>query len=468
MHKIPSITLILTIFLTAANSHTQAVNFVNFTAEEKRRGEEFMEEINSQVSLVKDDITNDYIQKLGAKLVPEKNYHFFIINDDSINALAGPAGYIGINSGTMGAVESEDELAAILAHEVAHGTQHHLERLVNSTKNTKLIATASMLAAALIGTNSHSNAANQIASGISLASLGGMAQQTINFTREHEIEADNIGIKILHTAKFNPHAMVTLFERMQHRNLSSPSEIPKFLLTHPLTEDRIANAKNRADLHGVTKNTPSLAFSLVRARIQMLTTKFPMELEKYFRHGLNRHCSSNCIANHYGYALALMARGKIQESQEIVDKLLLAKPSEPLFKMLEAELEMKNKNIAEALAVLKSSMDNSQNYDPLVKQYIRTLLVAKKYPAALTIIQKQLWQRNNDADLYFFLAEVQSSSKQIAEAHISRAQAYIIMNRLNQANTLLKQALKIPNLTSDERDIINAKIIQLKNTSTKR
>ncbi|MDR1057613.1 MAG: M48 family metalloprotease [Coxiellaceae bacterium] len=169
------------------------------TKTEQRLAKEFIQEVRQTVPILDDPVINNYIQTLGNKLTAHahtkrKKFYFFVISDPSIKAFAGPGGYIGINSGTITTVNSESKLAAIMAHEIAHVTQHHLERLIASTKNTQMVATAGIPASILIGTTTNNKSISNAANSAALTSMAGATQHIINFTRKHEIEADNINL----------------------------------------------------------------------------------------------------------------------------------------------------------------------------------------------------------------------------------------------------------------------------------
>ena len=186
---------------------------------EKKLGKEFMKEVRLNLSILDDPIINDYIQNLGNKLAAHANaknrkFHFFVVEDSMINAFAGPDSHIGVNTGTITAVTSESELASVMAHEIAHVSQHHIERLIKNAQFTSMAAMAGTLAAIIIGATSNSRSLGNAATGTVMASMGAATQHMINFTREHEIEADNIGMKILYNAGFDPLAMPSFFARM--------------------------------------------------------------------------------------------------------------------------------------------------------------------------------------------------------------------------------------------------------------
>ena len=434
---------------------------------EKKLGKEFMKEVRLNVPILIDPIINDYIQNLGDKLASNANaknrkFHFFVVNDPTINAFAGPDANIGVNTGTITAVGSESELAAVIAHEIAHVSQHHIERLIRNAKITSMAAMAGALAAIIIGSTSNDRSLGNMAAGTAMASMGGAAQHMINFTREHEIEADNIGMRILYKSAFDPLAMPNFFGRMQRLYFNYTSDVPKFLLTHPVTSDRIAESKNRADKFPHKEIKSSKAFSLIRMRTQVLTSNnHPLNTIKQFQAKLNAK-QQNSEELQYGYALALYQNLQFTQAAIITTDLQQKYPHEVLFKMLAAQLATENKQLDHALNLLKNELTNHSTYYPLIIQYGQTLIIAKQSQMACDFIRAKIRLYPNNSGLYRLLAEAYAQNNQIADAYQAKAKAYEIDGYGRQAALLLHQALKTPKLNTADRAIINARIDQLK------
>ncbi|MDH3872013.1 MAG: M48 family metalloprotease, partial [Gammaproteobacteria bacterium] len=237
--------------------------------QEQQLGAAFMRQLRSSGIILEDlEITN-YIESLGQRLTvnsedPARRFTFFVVNEPSINAFAGPGGYIGIHTGLILASESESELAGVLAHEIAHVTQRHLARAYEASERLSLPTMAAMLAAILVASQ-HSEAGQ---AAMAAVSAGGMQYQ-IDFTRANEKEADRVGIQTLALAGLDPFGMPRFFERLQKNSRLYGSRPPEFLSTHPVTTDRIAEATSRAERHTASKQGDSLDFQLVRAKLRV-------------------------------------------------------------------------------------------------------------------------------------------------------------------------------------------------------
>jgi len=192
--------------------------------------------------------TFGWINSLGYALIaasdrPQKDFTFFMIRSRDINAFATLGGYVAVNAGLVLTAENQDEVAAVLGHEISHVTQRHIVRAVEAAQKDQLPIMLAMLAGIVIGATGNGDAVQAAVAG----GTGLMQQRQINFTRGGEQEADRIGIQLLARAGFNPEAMANFFSRMQLATRSGDAGPPEFLRTHPVTTNRIAEARDRAE-----------------------------------------------------------------------------------------------------------------------------------------------------------------------------------------------------------------------------
>ena len=215
--------------------------------DEYRLGRMVMRGLRESGQVVDDPEIGEYLQSVGLRLSSlaqdgNRSFNFFLVKDPAINAFALPGGFIGIHSGLLMETANESELAGVLAHEIAHVTQRHIARRLESQSRTNLVSAAAMLAAILLGSVAGGNASMGAVSAVQ----GLTAQQQINFTRENEYEADRVGIGTLAAAGFDPNAMPAFFDTMGRRTQLGPNGMPELLRTHPVTSARIAESKGRA------------------------------------------------------------------------------------------------------------------------------------------------------------------------------------------------------------------------------
>ena len=216
---------------------------------EGQLGRSVMLQLYNAGAVVEDPLLTEYIQSIGSQIASHANngdhsFRFFVVDDDRINAFALPGGFIGVNSGLILASDNESELAGVLAHEVSHVTQRHIARSIYDSQRTSIVSMATMLAAILLG--AAADLPSDAMMGAVSASQAAALQRQINFTRQNEHEADRVDIDVLAAAGFDPNGMASFFEKLSRRYGVARQNVPEMLQTHPVTANRIAEARGRA------------------------------------------------------------------------------------------------------------------------------------------------------------------------------------------------------------------------------
>ncbi|MCD9027592.1 M48 family metalloprotease [Luteimonas sp. BDR2-5] len=225
-------------------------------ARQSEYGQMLLSQLRNYNYVLEDPLVDSWLRATGVRLAaasdqPQQPFTFFMMRDRSINAFATLGGYIGMNAGLVLAAQSEDEVAAVLAHEVAHVTQAHVLRGVERAQRDQVPMLLAMLGAIAVASQSSSNSADDAAMAVLAGAQGLAIQRQIDYTRSNESEADRLGIRTLARSGYQPEAMATMFERMQavsRTNQGGDRErLPDYLRTHPVTTTRISEARSRAD-----------------------------------------------------------------------------------------------------------------------------------------------------------------------------------------------------------------------------
>jgi predicted Zn-dependent protease len=414
-------------------------------AQERRLGQAFMRQVRSNMKVVSDPLLKAYIEKLGARLVAgseevDQPFSFFLVENSTVNAFAGPGGYIGVHTGLILTTESESELAAVVAHEIAHVTQKHLLRTFQMADNMSITTAAVVLAAVVLGAATDNSDAGMAAA---VGAQAGMLQRQINFTRANEKEADRVGIGILSQAGFNPHAMPVFFERMGKANrFYDVKELPEFLRTHPVTTDRIADSRNRAESYPYKQYPDSIEYHLLRANLREKQFNNPKEAVHFFKSSLSEGRYRNEEGQRYGLVRALIRAREFQNARKELNKLRKRNPSRIHYLALEAELLEKNGQPGKALKVLKDALRLYPNNYPLSIYYSETLLKAAKPTDAQRLLEKLKKTRPLDTELYSLLARASADAGQINQGHQYMAEYYYLDGNLQSAVQQLEIALR--------------------------
>ena len=212
--------------------------FAEFTIEdEKKVGKEFFENLEEHQLILKNKALNDYINKIGNLVLDQTiqapfNFNFYIVDSSAINAFATPGGYIYINKGLILSAENEAELVGVIAHEIGHANARHVASIIEKSQKLNMAALAGILAGVFLGGGGETSAA------IAAFSLAGSSSLTLKYMREHEEEADRMGLEYLVKAGYYPGAMIDFLKIMKQNEFLSKT-MPSYLLTHPGTDDRI-------------------------------------------------------------------------------------------------------------------------------------------------------------------------------------------------------------------------------------
>lgn len=207
--------------------------------EEWQLGQQLSQDIAKQVRFNNDPAVNAYVRNMGQRIVQnapapfnQLPWNFYVVQDPSINAFAIPGGHVYVHTGLIANADNAAELAGVIGHEISHVVARH------STEQISRQYGLSALASIVLGQNPGvlQQIAAQIVAGGTLA----------RFSREAEREADRLGIQAMASAGYDPRGMASMFEELLEHRKGQPSRVEQFFSTHPLTEDRIRDARNMA------------------------------------------------------------------------------------------------------------------------------------------------------------------------------------------------------------------------------
>ncbi|MCL4696493.1 MAG: M48 family metalloprotease [Burkholderiaceae bacterium] len=296
--------------------------------DERRLGEQIMREARRDPAILDDPVLLAYVQSLWQPLVQAARargdidanlerqfpWEIFLVRDRSVNAFALPGGYVGVHLGLIAITNNRDQLASVLAHELTHVTQRHIARSIGNARSTSLVS----LAALLLGVLAASRSGNvDVANAAIMGGQGAALQGQLNFSREMEREADRIGYAVLGGAGFAAGGMSQMFERLQGNAAVADTGAFPYLRTHPLTLERISEARNRTLLAG-PEAAPrgTLMHALMQARARVLMDRNPQALQRLAGGATVSAQPSDRIAALYGGALARALLGEATAAEE--------------------------------------------------------------------------------------------------------------------------------------------------------
>jgi len=421
---------------------------------------EFVQQINQSSSVIRTPLACQYINHLSEILAINGQMHqpvFFLVNSNEINAFAGPGGYIGVNSQLILASDNESELAAVMAHEMAHVRLHHLYRMIEHQKQMRIPMLASMLASIALGVLNPS-----LGSGAMMASMNGFAQDSINFVRSNEKEADRIGIDVLIKSGLDPRGMANFFKKMQQSTRYYYSEnIPAILRTHPLDDDRIAEAENRSASAGKKNYPDHLEYHLFKELIRTTVATDEKRLIEYYQKG-QCNKSNNATACQYGYALTLLESNQYKQAQEKLAPLMQADHDNLFYIIAMAQAELGAHQYELAIKRLQDLHNNyPENYAALME--LAQSLISTNHPEqAVSILIKGSREFKKDLPLCLTLARAQASSHRLDYAYFTEANCHLLQGQTREAMRQLKLAKSLDTKDRFLKARIMARIDEIK------
>jgi predicted Zn-dependent protease len=431
--------------------------------DEYQIGRMVIREFRDQNEIIEDPEVAEYIQTLGLRLSSQapdssRSFHYFVLRESDINAEALPGAFILVNYGTILAADDESELAGVLAHETAHVTQRHLVRSALASTHQSLETAAAILGAIALGALGAGPAA--IEGGL-MAAEGMGAQMQINFTRDQEYEADRVGMGFLTHAGFDPQGMPNFFEAFYRRYGYSESHIPRMLVDHPVTSERIAEARNRAAQLDRPKHIEdSVAFGMIKERLRVLMATDDFDLRGYYAGRVKR--SDPTLDSLYGQALALVQRNHPAEAIPILQPLLNAHQGVIMLHTLLAQAQIAAGQVPEGLATFARALALFPRNTPLTVRYAEALIAANQPAKAHQLLLDLFNNAVPSPPEVRLTALAASSAGDAGDAYYYMGEYNIENGQFQLATQQLELALAAPDLTVVQRKRFQARLKEVR------
>lgn len=455
---------------------------------ERKLGEEIMYDIRSNKDYLDDAPTLEYLNTLGNTLVTAHpgargeagfNYFFFAVRDGQLNAFALPGGFIAVHSALLLAAQTESELASVLGHEIGHVAQRHIARQLGQQKQDALIPLAAMILAILAARSSP-----DAAMGVMMGGQGLAIQRQLNFGRDAEREADRVGFQIMGEAGFETSGMVAFFQRMQTASRNYSDLVPAYLLTHPLTTERIADIQARIREQPYKQRLDSLAFYLVRSRarvLQDLSTQGLADSMQYFESLMEQDNRQQKTAGQYGMAFAMLKKNDFAAAQRWLDKARATidapapagafgmgkRDNAPtVFLHLSLDIKLAQETRPELIAAaLKEATAAHQQY-PLSRgiahQYAEAMIASGQHEEAARFLREQAQLYREEPEVHDLLARAYAKQGKMALQHMALAESYTLQGGTLAALDQLNLARKANDASFYDQAQIDARERELK------
>lgn len=399
--------------------------------EELAIGQTIYSQLRGQGGVLYDPVVQEYIQALGNKLVIHADntkypFTFFVINNPALNAFAFYGGHVGTHTGLIHQAQTESELASVLAHEIAHVTQRHIVRRNQAAERSSPLQIASLIGGAILMMASPQ-------AGIAAISAGnaGAIQNQINYTRNFEKEADRIGLRILSESGFDPFSAADFFGRLLESKRWS-SQAPAFLQTHPLSLNRVAEARNRAENLPKVPNVSSAMFRLVKARIQARYFYTAKHNIIDFTQRLNelRSLNDNAPEEHlvYGLAIALMRDNQFAKALNLLEELLSQDAENLAYIDALADVYIALEKFQLATNILKPLAAKQPNNAIVTLNFANVLYKSGQHALAIEVLKDYLMINPESVLGHQLISDAYAASQQPMHMHQANAEFYQLLS----------------------------------------
>lgn len=408
-----------------------------------------------------DTVLYDYLEHLIYKLaeyseLQDHRLDLIVIDDASMNAFAVPGGVIGVNTGLFNYAKSEAQLSSVLSHEIAHLSQRHFARRVETQKRNSTATMAGMLGALVLAVTVGGDAGMAAMTGTMAASQG----RTLHYSRQNEQEADRIGLKTMSAAGMDPKAMSGMFDQMLQATRYAGNKPPEFMLTHPLTENRVADARNRARQYPPKQYLDNIEYHLMRIRALIAIEKSPSVSLNRFEHELNGN-SLNKEAAQYGLVLTHTMLGDYSTARSTLRNLLKKSPDRLTYLLADVEIDRAEKKFDFAITKTTRLLKYHPSSYPLKMSLAETYLKANRFYESEVILTDLTQTHPNLPLVWYDLAEVRGLAGNISGVHMARAQYFVLNGVFGQARDQLGYARKLQVHDYKQTAIIEQKLRDL-------
>lgn len=409
--------------------------------DEKEMGEKFDVMVRSNLPIIEDPEVKQYVDYMLARLVkaiPPQPFTFkaTTILHNSLNAFAVPGGYVYVFTGLIMNLDKEEELAGVLAHELAHVTQRHvasrLQKAQFVTLGSLLLAVAGVAAGGAGG------------GALAMGALGAGQSAMLNYSRLDENEADQIGLQYLIAAGYPPEGMVAGFKVLRQKSWMSGISVPTYLSTHPALGDRINGLQARIQTMGKSvqnRSQDNKRFTRVKT---LLWARYGDD-----QAALQRFSGSDGLSS-MGRGIVLARQNRINEASTAFDQALKAAPDDPLVLREAGAFHYRKGDMGRADGLLSKAMRIDPKDYMAAFFYARMLDETGRQAQAASYYKQVLRYVPEDAEVHEAYARSLGKTGNTPEAYIHMAYSAIYSNNKKLAERYFNEAKSMSARTTDK------------------
>ncbi|MBW1697822.1 MAG: M48 family metalloprotease [Deltaproteobacteria bacterium] len=430
-----------TAYFTAIFFNPQPVAGITLK-EEEELSREFLEIVKKKFNIIDDPLITGYVSNIGKKILkslpPQPfSYRFYVIKEDVYNAFATPAGHIFMHSGLIEALDSEEELAGILAHETAHVVCRHISQKIDRSKKVSLATLAGMAAGTFLGAAGVGGAA---AKAVTIGSIAAGQSVMLAYSREDETQADDLALEYLERSGYSGRGLLTGLQKIRSKQWFGTKQIPNYLMTHPASEDRIARIGSKLDRRKAKKQ-PAIrdpyAFKLVRNRLLALYGDEEIALQRFKI--LAENHPEDAMAQ-YGYGLILARTGNRKEAVQRVKRALEKRAFDPYILADLGRIYFLDGRYPEAVEILESVLSIKPQYAEALYYLAKIKMEQGDYKQAEIRLEQLVASNPNYNNAYYSLGEAYGKQGKMGEAHYNLGVFFFNLGNPKKAKFHLQRA----------------------------
>jgi predicted Zn-dependent protease len=408
--------------------------------EEREMRDKLLRMVESQVPLIKDPEIVGYVSDAGQKVLDRVNgkffdYEFFVIQDEGLNAFAMPGGLVFVHTGLLEAIDTENELLCVLAHEIGHVQGRHIARRMERMQRINIATAAIAIAGLFLGQG-------QVGSAIFATSGALNASIALKYSRTDEEEADRRACQWICRAGYDPRGLLTVLKKMQKYRWLGTSAIPSYLSTHPGASERTTYLEDFWDRERCVQKFPEDPFKLRKIQVKAkVLTHDPMVMIKYYKQELNTTPDDMFLL--YGLAESLLAAREYDNALKTYDTLVSLTPGKPEFRVDRGRAYLTAGKYQKAISIIgpysKRHPGDSTARFFLAKAYLEQGKPAEALPILKTL--KPSWP--DPASIYLQLGRCFAALEKQGEAHYYFYRHYKAIGNQQSAQYHKNKALEL-------------------------
>ncbi|MEJ2731895.1 MAG: M48 family metalloprotease [Deltaproteobacteria bacterium] len=438
-------------------------------SEEEELSRDILKYIHQHYEIIDDPTVKEYVSKVGNRIVgglkdPLFNYRFNVLKVDAYNAFAIPAGHIFINSGLLAAMDNEDELAGILAHEIAHVNARHISQKIERSKKIGWATLAGMAAGVLIGAAGGAEAGQALTRGSQAAG----ASAELSYSRDNEIQADQLGLIYLSDAGYSGEGLLKILKKMRSKQWFDTEQVPTYMRTHPAIDDRIAYLDTQISTMPKPAETISRESSEDFSRMHTyLITRYGDEnlVLQHLQSEVEKHPEDPMA--HYRYGLILARVGRKEEAIAQLRTAMEKRAFDPYILRDIGRVYYLDGQFQQSLKMLKTAHDMIPDDADCGLYLGQTYMEMGLFEEASPVLREVVEKHRGYTEVYYILGQSLGKEGNLGDAYYYLGVYHTRKGDYKTAAVQYRRALKYVN-DADRRNEIEERLKKLEKALAKK